>query len=94
MPKLTWTIETTAGTVAKDGPTISDANVARFVDWLYEFHPPLDAAGNPLNRTVAREAQAFRNWADEQWLQTKKTVLQWERQAAAEAAAEAVEDVA
>jgi len=67
--------------------------VARFVDWLYEHHPPLDADGKPLNRTVAREAQAFRNWADDEWLKTKKAVLQWERQAASVAAAEAVEDV-
>jgi len=78
MAKLSWTIAITAGTVIKDGPAISDANMARFVDWLWAHHPPLDASGDPLPRTVAREAQAFRNWADEQWLVTKKTVMGWE----------------
>ena len=93
MAKLSWTIESTAGTVKKDGPTISDANVARFVDWLYEHHPPLGTDGKPLPRTAAREAQAFRNWADEQWLRTKKAVLGWERRTAVEAASDAVGDI-
>ena len=85
MAKLTWTIETTAGTVAQDGPTISDANMGRFLDWLNVWFPALDGSGNPLPRTPARDAQSFREWADQEWQDTKDTVLRWEDELAHQA---------
>lgn len=93
MAKLTWTITTTAGTVARDGPEISEANMQRFRDWLWLKFPQLDEEGNPLARTPANEAQAFRDWADVQWQVTKRNVLDHERQVAAQAAQDGVEDI-
>ena len=88
MARLTWTIETTAGTVAQDGPTISDANMDRFLDWLNVLFPQLDVNGNPLPRTPARDAQSFRDWVTvQEWPDTRDTVLRWEDEIAHQAVA-------
>lgn len=94
MAKLTWQITTSVGTVTQDGPDLSDAQMQRFLDWLWYAYPQLDVDGNPLNRTNANQAQAFRDWADTAYQGTKANVLRWEKQEAAQAAAEAVTDIA
>jgi len=93
MAKLTWQIETSAGTVTEDGPVISDANMARFVDYLWVQFPQLDGNNDPLPRNAANEAQAFRDWADKQWRETKRDVLRKEKEAAAALARDAVGDL-
>ncbi len=93
MAKLTWTITVTAGVIAQDGPEISEANMQRFRDWLWVKFPQLDAEGNPLARTAAREAQAFRDWADVQWAVTKANVLAHEKHVAEQAARDAVPEI-
>ncbi len=95
--KLTWTIESTAGTVAQDGPIISDVNMTRFVDWLWYAYPQVDVdqdgVETPKPRTPANEAQAFRDWAARQWNITSVTVRRWEGDNLAQTAREGVGDI-
>ena len=97
MAKLIWAIESAAGTVAKDGPVISDTNMDRFIDWIWYAYPQIDNSDpdNPVPkpRTPANEAQAFRDWADSQWLGTKANVIRWEKLEAAQAASDGVPDL-
>ena len=94
MAKLTWTIETSTGTVSHDSPVTSDANMARFIDFLWTNWPQMevdsDGIETPVSRTPAAEVQCFRDWADLQWLNTKQEVLEFERMVAKQAAAEGI----
>jgi hypothetical protein len=91
MANLTWGLRSTPGDVDKDGPTISDANMVRFIDWMWYAYPQIDNTDpeNPVPkpRTPANEADAFRDWATAQWQGTKANVLRWERLEAAQEAA-------
>jgi len=93
MAKLTWTLDVTAGIVTQDSPTISDANMDRFIDWCLYAYPQLDENGDPLPVTNAVKAAAFRDFARSQWQGVKANVLRWEQQEAAQAAREAVNDI-
>lgn len=93
MAKLTWTIDHNAATLSEDSPTVSDVQMDRFIDWLWYAYPQLDENGDVLPRTLANEAQAFRDWANIQWLGTKANVIRWERSEAAQAASDAVQDL-
>ena len=93
MANLTWSITNAAGTVTHDSPTISDANMDRFVAWVLYAYPQLDGNGDPLPVTNAVKAAAFRDFADAQWQGVKANVLRWEQSEAAQQAREAVNDI-
>jgi len=93
MAKLTWTITIAAGSVTQDGPDISEANMTRFRDWLWAWFPQVNPDGSSKPRNAANEAQAFRDWAGGQWQAAKQDVLNWEREAAAQAARDGVGDI-
>ena len=95
MAKLSWTIEAASGTVTEDSPTLSDANMDRFLDWIWYAYPQMDEADPPapLPRNPANEAQAFRDWANAQWQGTKANVLRWEKTEAAQSASDGVPDI-
>lgn len=90
MANLTFSLETTAGTVS---PTSPEFDQNRYLDWLWEQYAPTDAEGNKLTRTTANEAQAHRNHAAALWRGIKAAVLQYERNVAAEQARAGVTDI-
>ena len=93
MAKLTWTIETAAGTVSKDGPVIADEDMDRFLDWIWVAYPQFEIDGvTPKPRNSANDAAAFRDWADFQWAFNKERVLNHEQNAAAQIARDAISD--
>ena len=99
MAKLSWSAVTVDGTVTQDGPTISDAQMDRFLDWVWYAYPQFDLDVEdgetpiPLPRNNANTAKAVRDWADAQWRGTKANVLRHERNEVAEAARDAILDI-
>ena len=93
MANLTWTISASVGTVEQDSPTLSDAQMDRFLDWLVYAYPQLDGNGDPLPVNNAVKAAAFRDWADAAWAGTKANVLNWEKNEAAQVARDGIGDI-
>lgn len=93
MANLTWGVTTSAGSVSQDSPTISDANMDRFVNYCWENYTQLDGNGDPLPRTTANEVSAVRDWMRQQWRAVKDEVVTWERKRAAVQARNAVGDL-
>ena len=81
---------TDAGTITHSSKIYSEANGQRFVDWIWIAFPQLDINNQPLPRTQANEVQAFRDYADDFYGDTKTDVLDSEKQIAAQ---EAVDNV-
>ena len=86
--ELTYT--TDAGAITQPSKTYSEANGQRFVDWIWAAFPQLDMNNNPLPRTQQNEVQAYRDFADKFYADTKAAVLSYERQEAAQDAADNV----
>jgi len=94
MAKFSVSFETAAGTVTVDGPTLSDAQMDRLINWaVYQF-PQLDENGDPLPVTNAVKAASLRELGESLWRGTKNNVLRHEANEAAQAARESVEDIA
>jgi hypothetical protein len=64
--------------VSYTSPTITDANMDRFIDYLWDAFPPLDGNNDPLPRNTANEAAAYQLWAAEQWKRLKSKVKHYE----------------
>lgn len=93
MSSLTFELLTDAGPTVSYTKTFGVAVEARFSDWLWAKHPPLDGNGDPLPDTPANRAQAFRNWSDNTMLIAWQNVKNWEEAVAAEAARDGVPDM-
>jgi hypothetical protein len=93
MAGFTFTVSTAAGDVA-DSFTFSDANVDRFVAWALYAYPQLDENGDPKPVTNAVKAAAVREWIAGLMNGTKANVLRYEQNEAAQAAREAVGEIA
>lgn len=93
MAKLTFTLTTAAGTVTQDSPKLTDQQMARFTDWLWTAYPQINPDGTTKTKNAANQAQAFRDWSQALWRGTKASVANAERDAAANAARNAVQDV-
>lgn len=88
---LEWTVNTSAGSVTYTAPAVSDANMDRFIDFLWGNYAPTDpTTGETLPRTAGNEATAFRAWAAANWNGVKRNVLEYERQNNADVARNAV----
>ena len=99
MAKITWTIETAAGTVEESGSNVSEANMDRFIEWAWNIFPQFDAVEDPETfqmvptpaaRTPANEARAVRAWAQKEWEYVKSNVITWEFATAEQAAKKAI----
>ena len=88
MAKFTWIIETAAGSVSQDSPTLSEANIARALDYFWALYAEQGDA-----RTPANEAKAFRAWVQAQFRGLKADVIKRERVEAAKAAKDAIQDI-
>jgi hypothetical protein len=77
MASIKWTIVTDAGTVDQEF-ALSEASIQRYLEYIHAWFPPLDAEGNLLPRTPARDAQSFRDAADGWFDESKKTLKAWE----------------
>lgn len=94
MANITWKVTTSAGAVEKSSPELSDTNMTRFIDWVWEHYPQYQADGETLKtRNLANEAAAVNDWIDREWNKTKNTVLRWERKKAEQVASESVTDL-
>ncbi len=93
MAKLSWTVETSAGTVTHDGPTLTDAQMQRFLDWVWATERQLEPDGTPKPRTLANVTASVRDWGRSQWRDTKTDVRKYEANAAAQAARNSVADL-
>lgn len=98
MAQFTISYTSAAGDISHDSPAYSDANGDKFTDWLYATYPAYsepDEDGNVtiLPQTLARTAQAFRDWADAEHAALKKKVVHHIRHHAAQDAANAVPDI-
>ncbi len=94
MAKLSWGIEASIGSRTTDGPTVSDANMDRFLDYLWFSFPqwvdPNDESQGLKPRNAANLAAAFDEWQQAQWTQVVADVKSWEKATAAQAAADAI----
>ena len=94
---FTWEVSTAAGTVSQDSPTISDAQMDRFLDWAWANFPQYDVTDpdNPVlkTRTNATTADAVREWMGTQWEATKRSVVSYERRQAADTAQSGVAEL-
>ena len=91
---FTWEVTTAAGTVSQDSPTISDANMDRFLDYVWVVYPQYEADGVTLKpKTNGNLAASVRDWMSFQWQDTKRTVIQWEKSRDAQVAIDAVTDI-
>ena len=77
MASITWTIVTDAGTVDQEFP-LSEASIQRYLEYIHAWFPPLDENGDLLPRTPARDAQSFRDAADDWYDESKTTLKAWE----------------
>jgi len=94
MADIKWTVTTSAGVVENSSPTLSDANMTRFIDWAWYAYPQFQADGTtPKPRNLANEAAAVREWMEAQWQGTKANVIRWEENEAAQAARDAIADL-
>jgi hypothetical protein len=94
MAKLFFGAEAVTGTVTQDGPTLSDPNMDRFLDWVWYAYPQFQPDGvTPKPKTNANVADAIRDWGLGLWRGTKANVLRWERDEAAQAARDAIGDL-
>ncbi len=93
MAKITWTVETSAGTVTHDGPTVSDAQMQRFLDWVWATERQLDPDGTQKPRNAANVVASLLDWGRAQWIDTKADVLKFERRAASQVAFNSVADI-
>lgn len=94
MANFTWTVVTSNGTISQDGPTISDTNMQRFLDFVWEVYPQYEADGETRKaKTNANLAASVRDWMTAQWNGTKAAVLQFEKAEAAKAAREGISDL-
>jgi hypothetical protein len=91
--EISWSVETSAGTVTQTSPTLSDPQMDRFINWVLYAYPQVDGNGDPLPVTNAVKAAAVRDWMTAQWHGTKTNVLRWEKQEAAQAARDGVADL-
>ena len=90
MAHFTLTYTTDAGVIDQDSKIYSEANGDRFVDWIWAAFPQLDINNNPLPRTQQNEVQAYRDFADQFYADTKTKVLDHEKQVAAQDAVDNV----
>lgn len=94
MANLFFGAVTSSGTVQKDGPTISDADMTRFTDWVWGAYPQFEPDGTTLKpKTDANIAQSVKDWGDALWRGTKANVLRHERLEAARTASDAIDDL-
>ncbi len=93
MAKISWTVETSAGTVTHDGPTLTDAQMDRFLDWVWATERQLEPDASPKPRTPANIAASVRDWCRTQWRNTKTGVRKYEGNARAQAARNSVADL-
>lgn len=82
MAKLSFSITSAIGTVTFDSPTLTDAQMLKFLDYIWATFPQLNVDGTPKPRTNANLADAYRAWAATIWAGTKDAVLDFGRGAA------------
>ena len=79
---------TDAGVITQPSNTYSEANGQRFVDWIWDVYPQYEVDGVTLKpRTQANEVQAYRDFADDFYKNTKDKVVYHEQRVAARDAA-------
>lgn len=90
MAKLTFSITSAIGNLAVDSPTLTDAQMTKFLDFIWDAYPQLNPDGSRKTRNNANLAQAFRDFSAALWEGTRANVLSYEREKAAAAARDAV----
>jgi hypothetical protein len=97
MAKLSWGIDANIGTRTWNGPEVTDLNMDRFLDWVWEAYPqwvdPDDESQGLKPKNNANLAASFDDFAQTQWQGVKDNVKNWERNVAAQAAKDAVTDI-
>jgi hypothetical protein len=92
--KLSFDIQSNIGNLTVDGPTLTDAQMQRFLDYIWTAYPQLNADGSPKTKNAANLANSYRAWANGIWQGTVNNVLSFEQQNAAVTASAAVQPIA
>lgn len=78
MAKLSFTLTSAAGNVTYDGPTITDSQMTRFLDFVWDTYPQVNPDGTRKARSTANLAAAYRDWAAGVWAGTKANVRSYD----------------
>jgi hypothetical protein len=93
MAKLSFSIASAIGNVTVDSPVLTDAQMTRFLDYIWDAYPQLNVDGTAKARTNANLAQAYRDWAGAIWNGTKANVLAADKGKARRAAEAGVAEI-
>lgn len=94
MAKLTFSITSAIGNLSVDSPTLTDPQMQRFLDFIWDAYPQFTADGiTRKTKNNANLAQCYREWAAGLWEGTKANVMSYERTKASVAASAAVTDI-
>lgn len=90
MAKLTFAITSAIGNLSVDSPTLTDVQMTKFLDFIWDAYPQLNPDGSRKTRNNTNLAQAYRDFAGGLWQGTRANVLSYEREKAATTARDAV----
>jgi len=94
MANLSWGITANIGDRTWNGPDISDINMDRFLDWIWDAYPqwvdPDDETQGKLPKNNANLAAAYDDFAQAQWRGVKANVLNYEQMVASAAATDPI----
>lgn len=99
MAKIALALTSAIGNTTHDWPTLSDAQMTRFLDFIWDAYPQTTTTTDPVTGVVtvtpkprnnANLVLAYRAWSNSLWEGTKANVLNYEREKAAQAARDAI----
>lgn len=90
MAKLSFSIVSNIGNTTVDSPTLTDAQMQRFLDYIWATYPQTNADGSPKAKNAANLAASYNAWAAALWQGTVSNVVSYEQALAAQAASAAV----
>lgn len=94
MAKIALALTSAIGNTTHDWPTLSDSQMTRFLDYIWDAYPQFEADGTTRKtRNNANLALAYRAWSTAMWEGAKANVLSYEREKAAKTARDAVGDL-
>lgn len=94
MAKIAVALTSAVGNTSHDWPILSDAQMLRFLDYLWDAYPQYEADGTTRKaRTNGNLVLCYQAWSSALWEGTKANVLSYEREKAAQAARDDVPDL-
>ncbi|MFA5897879.1 MAG: hypothetical protein WC829_02075 [Hyphomicrobium sp.] len=95
MAKISIALTSAIGNTSHDWPVLSDAQMTRFLDYLWDTYPQYEVDGITRKaRTNANLVLCYQAWSTALWNGTKANVLSYERDKAAQLARAGVADLA